>query len=219
MASIESDTYTLHNGCNYYLMCKINDNDWDCIIDKAFVLHTYDSRLYGQFLSSMWFKKHINIDDVIDLLIIRLPRQNITVHSYEHITIDILRHRLCVFEGYIHLNGVINYDILDFVVIHKHYSCDTTKNTCNILKDHLTRDEYRSVITDNVISGVPNHTNINLTFEVVCTENKHHNTSQDIYKRPHLKRNDGSWNTYHHSLSDSVVEFYITSPQFTLNIE
>ena len=210
MAAIETDPNTVHGGCNYYLMCKINDNEWECIIDNAFILHTRDRKLYGQFLSSAWFKKHISVDDGFDLLIIRLPCRDINVHSNEQATLDILRQQL---------NGAINYDILDFVVIHKHYRRDITKYTCNILNEDLTKDETRSVITDNAIFGVPNYTNINLTFEAVRVENDHNNTSQDICQRPHLTRNDGSWNTYRNSLLDTEVKFYITCPHFTLNID
>ena len=210
MAAVETSTNTVHDGCNYYLMCKINDNDWECIIDKAFILHTHNSKLYGQFLSSAWFKKYISIDDAFDLLIIRLPRRDTTFRPEEQVTVDILKRRL---------NSAINYDILDFVVIHKHYRCDITKYTCNILNEELSNDETRSVITDNAIFGVPNYTNINLTFEAVRVENDHNNTSQDICQRPHLTRNDGSWNTYRNSLLDTEVKFYITCPHFTLNID
>jgi len=209
MAAVETSTNTVHDGCNYYLMCKINDNDWECIIDKAFILHTHNSKLYGQFLSSAWFKKYISIDDAFDLLIIRLPRRDTTFRPEEQVTVDILKRRL---------NSAINYDILDFVVIHKHYRCDITKYTCNILNEELSKDETRSVITDNAIFGVPNYTNINLTFEAVRVENDHHNSCQDICHRPQLTRNDGSWNTYRNSLSDTEVKFYITCPHFTLNI-
>ena len=144
MAAVETSTNTVHDGCNYYLMCKINDNDWECIIDKAFILHTHNSKLYGQFLSSAWFKKYISIDDAFDLLIIRLPRRDTTFRPEEQVTVDILKRRL---------NSAINYDILDFVVIHKHYRCDITKYTCNILNEELSKDETRSVITDNEFSG------------------------------------------------------------------
>jgi hypothetical protein len=218
MAAIETSAKNVYDGCNYYLMCKIKGNDWDCIINKSFILHTNDGKLYGQFLSSMWFKKHISIDDVFDLLVIRLPRRDTQFHPDEQVTIDILKERLSELDECSHVSGDINYDILDFVVIHKHYRSDITKYTCNILNDQLVNGETRSVITDSTIFSAPNYSNINMTFEVVRSEDTQSNIVQDITNPPQLIRNDGSWNSYRHSLSNDDVKFYITCPQFTLNI-
>ena len=163
----------------------------------------------------------------------RLPRRDSTFHPDIMITADMLSHRLSDYEQHNRVGEYVNYDMLDFVVIYKQYRSDTTKYIVNILNEHNSNDT-RSSITDNSVFGTPAYNNINMTFEMVKDIDSAINTNivnlnmvnigntnegLDI-PIPQLSRNDGSWNTYRNSYSDTENEpsYYITCPHFTLNI-
>tara|TARA_B100000287_G_C20626266_1_gene777942 strand:+ start:278 stop:883 length:606 start_codon:yes stop_codon:yes gene_type:complete len=201
-------------------MIRINESHWECFLDKPFILNTQDGKLYGQFLSSLWFKLQIQSKDSIDLLIIKLPRRDSTFHPNEQITSDIIYTSITQFEENNTDSSNINYEMLDFVVIHKHYGSNLIKYICNKLVDKLKDQEKRDAIRDNELFGTPIFSSIDITFEVIredvetdVLENL--NTSMSI---PRLTRNDSSWNTYRNSFSEADVKYYITCPLFTLNI-
>lgn len=219
MASLMNPN-TVYNSCNYYIMIRINESHWECFLDKPFILNTQDGILYGQFLSSLWFKLQIQSKDSIDLLIIKLPRRDSTFHPNEQITSDIIYTSITQFEENNTDSSNINYEMLDFVVIHKHYGSNLIKYICNKLVDKLKDHEKRDAIRDNELFGTPIFSSIDITFEVIredvetdVLENL--NTSMSI---PRLTRNDSSWNTYRNSFSEADVKYYITCPLFTLNI-
>ncbi len=219
MASLMNPN-TVYNSCNYYIMIRINESHWECFLDKPFILNTQDGKLYGQFLSSLWFKLQIQSKDSIDLLIIKLPRRDSTFHPNEQITSDIIYTSITQFEENNTDSSNINYEMLDFVVIHKHYGSNLIKYICNKLVDKLKDQEKRDAIRDNELFGTPIFSSIDITFEVIredvetdVLENL--NTSMSI---PRLTRNDSSWNTYRNSFSEADVKYYITCPLFTLNI-
>jgi hypothetical protein len=247
MASIISSN-TIYESCNYYIMYRINKSNWTCILDKPFVLNSYEGKLYGQFLSSSWFKKQIQSDDIIDLLIIRLPRRDSAIYPNEQITSDIIIKRITEFDNHNQNTSYINYEMLDFVVIHKYYRSDSTKYICNNLKEKLKDNEKRDAIRDYELFGTPIFSSIDITFEIVDDKDDNNNlvnlntvnlntvnlntvnlntvnlntvnlnTANDIMNIPQLIRNDGSWNTHRNSYSQANEKYFITCPQFTLNI-
>ena len=227
MASIVMNTNRVHGGCNYYLMCRISNGEWVSFLNKAFVLHSNNGKLHGQFLSSSWFKKQIQYNEPLDVLIVRLPRRDSTFHPDIMITADMLSQRLTECERHNRRTQYVNYEELDFVAIHKHYPCDTIKYTCNMINERNSGDN-RNTVTDESIFGTPQKSNINMTFEMLNEMDSivnlnildNSNTIIEGLDIPHLSRNDGSWNTYRNSFSDTNNDpvYYITCPQFTLNI-
>ena len=219
MASLMNPN-TVYDRCNYYIMIRLNDSHWKCFLDKPFILNTHDGKLYGQFLSSLWLKLQIQSEDSIDLLIIKLPRRDSTFHPNEQITSDIIITSIIQFEENNTDSSNINYEMLDFVVIHKHYGSNLIKYICNKLVDKLKEYEKRDAIRDNEIFGTPIFSSIDITFEVVREDvetdvSENSNNSMTI---PRLTRNDSSWNTYRNSFSESDIKYYITCPLFSLNI-
>lgn len=227
------NTNCVHEGCSYYLMCRINNGEWISFLNKAFVLYSNNGKLHGQFLSSSWFKKLIKHNDTIDVIVVRLPRRDSTFHPDVMITADMLSQRLSDYERDNRDGEHVNYDMLDFVVIYKQYHTNTTKYICNVLKESNSNNT-RNSITDNLVFGTPAYNNINMSFEMVKDIDPVVNTNivnlnmvnigntnegLDI-PIPQLSRNDGSWNTYINSFSDTNnnVSYYITCPQFSLNI-
>ena len=218
------NTNRVHDGCNYYLMCRISNGEWVSFLNKAFVLHSKNGKLHGQFLSSSWFKKQIQYNETLDVLVVRLPRRDSTFHPDIMITADMLSQRLTEYATHNLCTEYVNYEGLDFVVIHKHYHSDTIKYTCNMINERNSWDN-RNTVTDESIFGTPNGSNINMTFEMldslvnlnILDTTIDLNEGLDI---PRLSRNNGSWNTYRNSCSDTNNDpvYYITCPQFTLNI-
>lgn len=219
MASLMNPN-TVYDRCNYYIMIRVNKSHWECFLDKPFILNTNDGKLCGQFLSSLWMKLQIQSEDSLDLLIIKLPRRDSTIHPNHQITFDILINSLTHFEQNNTDSSNINYETLDFVVIHKHYGSNLIKYICNKLVDKLKDNDKRDAIRDNELFGSPIFSSIDITFEVV-REDAEPDTLEDLNNSipiPRLIRNDGSWNTYRNSFSETDVNYYITCPIFTLNI-
>jgi hypothetical protein len=229
MATIVTNTNRVHDGCNYYLMCRISNDEWVSFLNKAFVLHSNNGKLHGQFLSSSWFKKQIQCNDTLDVLVVRLPRRDSTFHPDIMITADMLSQRLTEYETNNLCCERLNYEDLDFVAIHKHYRCDTIKYTCNMISERKSGNNINNV-TDESIFGTHNGSNINMTFEMLneidsfvnlnILDNSDSDTLNESLDIPRLCRNDGSWNIYRNSFSDTNNDhvYYITCPQFTLNI-
>lgn len=229
MTSIVTNTNRVHGGCNYYLMCRISNGEWVSFLNKAFVLHSNNGKLHGQFLSSSWFKKQIQYNESLDVLVIRLPRSDSTFHPDIMITADMLSRRLTEYETHNQCSESVNYEELDFVAIHKHYRCDTIKYTCNMINERNSGDN-RTSVTDESIFGTHGESNINMTFEMLnemdsfvnlnIIDNSNIDTLNECLDIPRLSRNDGSWNIYRNSFSDTNNDpvYYITCPQFTLNI-
>ena len=229
MASIVMNTNRVHGGCNYYLMCRISNGEWVSFLNKAFVLHTNNGKLHGQFLSSSWFKKQIQYNESLDVIIVRLPHRDSTFHPDITITADMLSQRLTEYETHNLCSEYVNYEELDFVAIHKHYRCDTIKYTCNMISERNSGDN-RNTVTDESIFGTHCESNINMTFEMLnemdslvnlnIIDNSNIDTLNECLDIPRLSRNDGSWNIYRNSFSDTNNEpvYYITCPQFTLII-
>ena len=224
-----TNTNRVHGGCNYYLMCRISNGEWVSFLNKAFVLHSNNGKLHGQFLSSSWFKKQIQYNESLDVLVIRLPRSDSTFHPDIMITADMLSRRLTEYETHNQCSESVNYEELDFVAIHKHYRCDTIKYTCNMINERNSGDN-RTSVTDESIFGTHGESNINMTFEMLnemdsfvnlnIIDNSNIDTLNECLDIPRLSRNDGSWNIYRNSISDTNNDpvYYITCPQFTLNI-
>lgn len=229
MASIVTNTNRVHCGCNYYLMCRISNGEWVSFLNKAFVLHSNNGKLHGQFLSSSWFKKQIQYNESLDVLVIRLPRSDSTFNPDITITADMLSQRLTEYETHNLCSEYVNYEELDFVAIHKHYRCDTIKYTCNMINERNSGDN-RNTVTDESIFGTHGESNINMTFEMLnemdslvnvnIMDNSNIDSLNECLDIPRLSRNDGSWNIYRNSFSDTNNEpvYYITCPQFTLII-
>jgi hypothetical protein len=229
MTSMVTNTNRVHGGCNYYLMCRISNGEWVSFLNKAFVLHSNNGKLHGQFLSSSWFKKQIQYNESLDVLVIRLPRSDSTFHPDIMITADMLSRRLTEYETHNQCSESVNYEELDFVAIHKHYRCDTIKYTCNMINERNSGDN-RTSVTDESIFGTHGESNINMTFEMLnemdsfvnlnIIDNSNIDTLNECLDIPRLSRNDGSWNIYRNSISDTNNDpvYYITCPQFTLNI-
>ena len=229
MASIVMNTNRVHGGCNYYLMCRISNGEWVSFLNKAFVLHSNNGKLHGQFLSSSWFKKQIQYNESLDVIIVRLPHRDSTFNPDITITADMLSQRLTEYETHNLCSEYVNYEELDFVAIHKHYRCDTIKYTCNMINERNSGDN-RTSVTDESIFGTHGESNINMTFEMLnemdsfvnlnIIDNSNIDTLNECLDIPRLSRNDGSWNIYRNSFSDTNNDpvYYITCPQFTLNI-
>lgn len=62
---------TIWEGNNYFFAVKSTES-WTICPYKFILTHT-DSTLYGQYISSLWFKMSLSLDHTIKLAIVKIP--------------------------------------------------------------------------------------------------------------------------------------------------
>lgn len=232
MERFNSNNPKVFDGCNYYLMYRINNNDWECIF-KPFVM-SYDGHyLSGQYLSSSWFKQEIKENSTLDILVIKLPRRDSNFCPEEHLTIDMLRVRLFEYEN----NTIYNIDYcdLEFVVAYRHCKSEYLNNVYGRIKEKIVDNENRISPLLEIACYTENASEnnfISLKYEIICEdvnsneyilynsiiENNSINTNTTL-DQPQLTRSDNSWNRY--SIDDiekanEKYKKYITTPNFKI---
>ena len=67
----------LMNDYNFYFMYRINKCEWKYFLQRPFLINIQDNTdiIYGQFITSNWFKCLINPTDNIEVMVIKLPKK------------------------------------------------------------------------------------------------------------------------------------------------
>ena len=238
MERFNSNNPKVFDGCNYYLMYRINNNDWECIF-KPFVM-SYDGHyLSGQYLSSSWFKQEIKENSTLDILVIKLPRRDSNFCPEEHLTIDMLRERLIEYEN----NTIYNMDYcdLDFVVAYRHCESEYLNNMYDRIKENIVDNENRISPLLEMACYTENETEnnfISLKYEIVCEHINWNDNSMSVYnsmsadnsmstdnslsaytniEQPQLIRSDNYENRFSiHKIQNEDYKYYITTPNFKI---
>jgi len=226
MERFNSNNPKVFDGCNYYLMYRINNKEWKCL-DKQFVM-SYDGHyLSGQYLSSSWFKQEIKDNDILDILVIKLPYRESNICPEERLTIDMLRERLFEYEN----NTIYNIDYcgLDFVVAYRHYKSEYLNNAYDRIKEKIVDNQNRiSPLLE--IAGYSENEYINdsitLKYEIICEDinsidNILNNSviENTTIEQPQLTRSDNSWNRYSiDEIENASYKKYITTPNFKIAV-
>ena len=221
----ENNNPKVFDGCNYYLMYKIDNSDWMCVLNNSFVLSNDNNVLNGQFLSSLWFKQEICENISMSVIIIKLPKSSSVI--YQEQLIHMIKTK--IFDYEINNRDNINYNDLEFVVAYKYYNNNTIKNMCNKLKTKIN-DDYllRSSLSDtiNYSDYDSKNDNISLKFEIQYGE---FDKKGDLWLRcednansiepAQLVRCNNSWSSYKNS-KESVenYKYFITCPIFSINV-
>ena len=71
---MDNPSNTIYKGESFYLMTRRNGEKWKVNLNRPFVLHLSGSTLFGQFITSMWFKSLVASDDCFDVLVIKTKR-------------------------------------------------------------------------------------------------------------------------------------------------
>jgi len=143
----ENNNPKVFDGCNYYLMYKIDTSEWICVLNNSFVLSIDNNVINGQFLSSLWFKQEICENISMSVIIIKLPKSSSVL--YQEQLMHMIKTKIFDYENN---NGDnINYNDLEFVVAYKYYNNNNIKNMCNKLKTKIN-DDYmlRSSLSDSI---------------------------------------------------------------------
>ena len=215
------------DGCNYYFMYRINNNEWNCVF-KPFVMSYDDHNLSGQYLSSTWFKQQIKENYTLDILVIKLPRRDSNFCPEEHLTIDMLRERLIEYENNTIYN--INYCDLDFVVAYRHCKPEYLNNVYDRIKEKIvdTHNGISPLLEMACYSHCESITySIYLNYEIIC---EHKNAFDDMVnnsimtnttiEQPELIRSDNSWNRYSlDGIENENYKYYITTPNFKIQAD
>tara|TARA_Y100000996_G_scaffold369507_1_gene316527 strand:- start:14831 stop:15523 length:693 start_codon:yes stop_codon:yes gene_type:complete len=227
MERFNSNNPKVFDGCNYYLMYRINNNDWECIF-KPFVMSYDGEHLSGQYLSSSWFKQEIKENYKLDILVIKLPRRDSNFCPEEHLTIDMLRERLIEYEN----NTIYNMDYcdLDFVVAYRNCKPEYLNNVYDRIKENIVDNDNKISPLLEMAGYTENKTEnnfISLKYEIICedinwNENILYNsiiTNTTTLDQPQLTRSDNSWNRYSVDEIENANEKYkkyITTPNFKI---
>tara|TARA_B110000483_G_scaffold240497_1_gene321246 strand:+ start:19208 stop:19879 length:672 start_codon:yes stop_codon:yes gene_type:complete len=218
-----NDNPKVFNGYNYYLMYKIDNAYWRCVLNNSFVLSNDNNVLTGQFLSSLWFKTEIYENISMNVIIIKLPKNSSII--YQEQLLRVIKTKIFDYETN---NGDnINYNDLEFVVAYKYYNNNNIKNICDKLKTKIT-DVYlqRQSLSDTINYSDYDSTNdnISLKFEIQfgCIDNKNDECCEDItyaIKPPHLVRCNNSWSSYKKNTKGvEGYRYFITCPIFSINV-
>lgn len=219
----ENNNPKVFDGCNYYLMYKIDNNDWICVLNNSFVLSNDNNVLNGQFLSSLWFKHEICEKISMSVIIIKLPKSSSVL--YQEQLMHMIKTKIFDYEN--NNGNNINYNELEFVVAYKYYNNNTIKNMCNKLKtkindDHLLRSSLSDTI--NYSDYDSKDDNISLKFEIQYGRFDNNNTSyyQDNInpiKPTKLVRCNNSWSQQNKNTeSIESYQYFITCPIFSINV-
>ena len=177
------------DGCNYYLVYRINNNEWKCEF-KPYVMSYDGHHLSGQYLSSTWFKRQIKENYTLDILVIKLPVRESSFCPEERLTIDMLREALLEYEN----NTIYNIDYcdLDFVVAYRHCNPEYLNNVYDRIKEKLVDNE-------NIISPLLEmscyseyediNISISLKYEIIC---------EDIYSNDNILNNQINFEGHYH---------------------
>ena len=230
MERFNSNNPKVFDGCNYYLMYRINDNKWNCIF-KSFVMSYDGEHLSGQYLSSTWFKEEIKNNNSLDILIIKLPRRDSSICPEEHLTIDMIRERLIEYENDTIYN--IDYCELEFVVAYRHCNSKYLNNVYDKIKEKIVDNENRISPLLEMACYIENETEndfISLKYEIIHEEENVYNNilnnsimannsiiTNTTINQPELTRSDNSWNRYSINKNENEnYKYYITTPNFKI---
>ena len=165
----------LMNDYNFYFMYRINKYEWKYFLERPFLINIQDNTdiIYGQFITSNWFKCLINPTDNIEIMVIKLPKKRKKFHPDNNITIDMILYYL------IH---AVSYDDLEFVVMYYKYPNDYIQNLCNNNLDNkldLKLDNDNKSFND--IIKINNSKEIGITFG--CNMNKQNDGLIEVFKK------------------------------------
>lgn len=214
---------TIYDGCSFYFVSRRNNADWECNLQRPFLLHVASGRIIGQFISTMWYNKQVGEEDTMDFVVLRLPRRDNTIHPDEVTTKLLISHRLKEAEQ-LH----IPFHELDFVILHKRY---TPRDIAIIFdKCHDDVEKCPTIIrTNHQDKTLISHTKVfGLSFDMVKQERVALNTklkskeirtktlseSQINRRIPHpanVTRRTGSYNHNNNTL-------YVSCPTFELQL-
>tara|TARA_Y100000589_G_C27174751_1_gene638236 strand:- start:1513 stop:2193 length:681 start_codon:yes stop_codon:yes gene_type:complete len=225
MDRFDTNNPKIFDGCNYYLMYKIND-EWKCVINTPFVLNYDGNYLYGQYLSSLWFKSEIETNSEMHIIIIKLPRRDSTICPQEIVTIEMLKNRLVEYEN-VAVN--IDYNELEFVVAYKYYDVKRINEVCCHLKSKIENEDNISSLLETASYSEYDSVNdeLSLKYEILYEDNSFNSEISDVtnniianevtnIERPQLIRSDNSWNLYIKNKNN--YKYFITSPVFKIKI-
>lgn len=227
MERFDSNNPKVFDGCNYYLMYRINNNEWKCIF-KPFVMSYDGDNLSGQYLSSSWFKEEIKDNNSLNILIIKLPRRDSTICPEEHLTLHMLRERLFEYEN----NTIYNVDYcdLDFVIAYRDCSSEYVNSVYGRIKEKMV-DDGPKISPLLELASRSEYDSINeiicLKYEIIYDEV---NTNDNIanlstvvnttINQPQLTRSDNSWNRYStDEIQYENYKYYITTPKFKILVK
>tara|TARA_A100001015_G_C15035286_1_gene735806 strand:+ start:2027 stop:2557 length:531 start_codon:yes stop_codon:yes gene_type:complete len=153
------------NDYNFYFMYRINKYEWKYFLERPFLINIQHNTniIYGQFITSNWFKCLINPTDNIELLVIKLPKKG------NNITIDNILY---------YLTDANNYDNLDFVAVYYKYSNDYIKKLCNNNLNNKLDNDNKS-INNNI--KINDFKEIGITFG--CYMNKQKDGLVEVFKK------------------------------------
>ena len=164
----------IQNDCNFYFMYRINKYEWKFLLERPFLINTQDNTdtIFGQFITSNWLKCLINPTDIIEVMVIRLPKRTNKIHPDNNITKEMILYNLA------HSN---HYDELDFVVMYNKYNTDHVGEICNNLntKLNLHLDTDNKSINDTI--KINYHQEFGITFG--CNMNKESNNLIEVIKK------------------------------------
>ena len=164
----------LQNDCSFYFMYRINKYEWKFLLERQFLINTQDNTdtIIGQFITSNWLKCLINPTDIIEVMVIRLPKRTNKIHPDNIITKEMILYNL------VHSN---DYDELDFVVMYNKYNTDNVGEICNNLntKLNLQLDTDNKSINDTI--KINDHKEFGITFG--CNMNKESNNLIEVIKK------------------------------------
>tara|TARA_B100000902_G_scaffold384216_1_gene424091 strand:+ start:812 stop:1381 length:570 start_codon:yes stop_codon:yes gene_type:complete len=175
MASIENiNKQLLQNDYNYYFMYRINKYEWKHLLERPFLINIHNNSdiIFGQFITSNWFKSFINLTDNIEVMVIKLPKKRNKIHPENNITIDMILYYL------IH---EVNYQDLAFVVMYYKYDNNYIQKLCNNLNSelNLTLDNDNKTIID--IIKISDNKEFGITFG--CSVTKQKNDLIEVLKK------------------------------------
>ena len=159
----------LQNDCNFYFMYRINKYEWKYFLDRPFITTTTQDNIYGQFISSNWFKCLIKPTDIIEIIVIKLPKRRNKIHPDNNNTIDMILYYLTIID---------NYDDLNFVVMYYKYDVDYLNSICNVKLNENLNNENKSI---NKIIKINDNKEFGMTFG--CSVTKQKNNLIEVLKK------------------------------------
>lgn len=69
------------NDIKYYLFYRIDDGEWKSIFHRSFLINKSMDKIYGQFVSSLWFNLPLDGVSYVELMVARRPPVNLSMRS------------------------------------------------------------------------------------------------------------------------------------------
>ena len=216
---------SVFQGCSFFLIWRRNNGKWICNLHRPFLLHLESGCISGQFISTAWFKQQINEEDTLDLIVLRLPRRDATIHPDEHITQALIVERLVNAEL-----SQVSFTQLDFVVLHKRYLPCDIELILETNKPIIEADVSLNRVKHQDRTYISAQTSFGLTFDVVkeemvslntnhkskhrYTPNNRRNSVPSTLRRRDLSTFNGRTNSVDHD--NTATTLYVYCPSFEI---